>query len=142
MSVEWGYFNNFKWTEKYLPASGEGDTKATQIVTAVTKLIYKYYNDGDVFDNSYALEGWANNLSSFANWLDHYTDRAYDVLRRIESCVSEDDYEDLLKDLVDVLFNKEYLRQQNELPKVGSIYDCDGQFRFVIHSDYEDEAWY
>lgn len=41
--------------ELYLPDRGEGKTKATQIVTAVNKLIYKWFNDGDVYDNTYHM---------------------------------------------------------------------------------------
>ena len=70
MSVDWSYFDKFDGIiDKYLPTKGEGETKATQIVTAINKLIYKWYNDGDVFDNTYHLEGWANDLSDYANWL-------------------------------------------------------------------------
>ena len=60
MAVSWIYYDLIKFEElnkKYLPERGEGETKATQIVTALNKLIYKWYNDGDVFDNTYHLEG-------------------------------------------------------------------------------------
>ena len=62
---KWSYFNKFKeLNNKYLPDMGEGETKATQVVTAVTKLVYKWYNDGDVYDNTYMMKGWCNDLSS------------------------------------------------------------------------------
>ena len=65
MAVDWSYFDKFDpLQDKYLPNRGEGDTIATQIVTAVAKLIYKWYNDGDVFDNTWYLDGWLNDLSS------------------------------------------------------------------------------
>ena len=64
------YFNKFKQiNDSYLPDTGEGDTMATQICTAVNKLIYGWYNDGDVYDNTYMIDGWCNDLSSYANWL-------------------------------------------------------------------------
>ena len=66
--VNWSYYNKFKpINDKYLPSYGEGKNKAEQAVTVVNKLVYKWYNDGDVFDNSYYLEGWGNDLSSYAN---------------------------------------------------------------------------
>ena len=52
---------------------GEGEDKGTQIAIATSKLVYKWFNDGDVFDNTYYLEGWANDLSSYANWLYYNT---------------------------------------------------------------------
>lgn len=67
-SVSWSYFRRFdEIIDKYLPASGEGENMASQIVTAVNKLIYKWYNDGDVYDNTGYLEGWANDISDYAN---------------------------------------------------------------------------
>ena len=86
MAVDWGYYDKFDGlNDKYLPISGEGETKATQIVTAVSKLVYKWYNDGDVFDNTFHLEGWANDLSSYANWLYEHTD-ADNILANISNC--------------------------------------------------------
>ncbi len=130
MTVDWGYYDKFETvTEKYLPTQGEGETKATQIVTAVNKLVYKWYNDGDVFDNTYYLGGWANDLSDYANWLYENTETE-NILDKISSCMSDGEYEDLLKELADKLLNEEYLYIQNKFDKVGTIYDCNGKFKF------------
>lgn len=143
MAVDWGYYDKFDAVnDKYLPFSGEGETVATQIVTAVCKLVYKWYNDGDVFDNTHHLEGWANDLSSYANWLYENTKDAWKILNKIDSCYGESDYEDLLKELADKLLNEEYLAEQNKLEKVGTIYECDGKFKFEENDDEEEEEWY
>ena len=142
MSVQWDYYDKFEAiAEKYLSDRGEGETKATQIVTAVNKLVYKWYNDGDVFDNTYYMEGWANDLSSYANWLDKCTDlKASGILAKIKDCYNDSDYENLLKELADTMLNEEYLTKQNELEKVGTIYECDGKYKFVELN--EDEEYY
>ena len=142
MSVDWGYYDNrFDGVnDKYLPMRGEGETKATQIVTAVNKLVYKYYNDGDVFDNTHYLRGWANDLSSYANWLYYHTDTRA-ILDKVVYCMTDEDYEDLLKELADKLLNEEYLAEQNKFDKVETIYDCLGKFKFV-EDDEEDEEDY
>ena len=143
MSVQWDYYNKFESVmEKYLPEQGEGSTKATQIVTAVTKLIYKWYNDGDVFDNTFFLEGWANDLSDYANWLYQNTNaEVQNILDKIYSCTSEGEYEILLKELADQLLNEEYLYIQNKFEKVGTIYECNGKFKFV-EFDEDDDDYY
>ena len=139
MSVDWGYFDKFEeLTDKYLPVRGEGETKATQIVTAVCKLVYKWYNDGDVYDNTYHMAGWANDLSDYANWLYEHTN-ANDILDNISECLNDSDYEDLLKELADYLYNAEYLAEQNKIEKVGTIYKCEGKFEF--NEDYDDEDY-
>ena len=139
--VDWSYFDKFdKLQDEYLPVTGEGNTKATQIVTAVCKLVYKWYNDGDVFDNTYFLDGWANDLSSYANWLYKHTEWDY-ILDKISSCLSGAEYELLLKELADKLFDEEYLYIQNKLEKVESIYTCGGKFKFVDIPDDEDDYY-
>lgn len=135
--MDWSYFDKFDGIcDKYLPVSGEGDTIATQIVTAVCKLVYKWYNDGDVFDNTHYLEGWANDLSSYANWLRRYAKAGY-ILDEIEDVINSTEYEQLLADLADTLLDEDYLDKRNHESKVGSIYDCEGPFRFV--EDWGDE---
>jgi hypothetical protein len=136
--VSWDYYNKFEeLTERYMPARGEGETKASQIVTAVNKLIYKWYNDGDVFDNTRYLNGWCNDLSSYANWLDENT-KASRILHGIFGCHSDEEYEELLKDLADTLLDEKYLAE-NETKKVGTIYKCEGAFEFVEQNDNDDD---
>ena len=142
--VEWSYFERFEpQLDKYMPGIGEGITMASQIATAVNKLIYKWYNDGDVYDNTGALEGWCNDLSSYANWLAKYVsvpggDSVAYVLCRIFESSNANQYELILKDLADLLLNDDVLEHYAQLEKVGSIYDCDGQFRFIEYDDEED----
>ena len=140
MAVNWDYFDRFeKVTSNYLPNYGEGDTIASQAVTAVMKLVYKWYNDGDVFDNTKYLEGWANDLSSYANWLYNHTDRAK-MLENIFVISTGSEYEDLLKELADSILDESWLSTQNK-PKEGSIYQCNGKFKFVEYG-FDDEEEY
>lgn len=139
MAVNWDYFDRFeKVTSNYLPNYGEGDTIASQAVTAVTKLVYKWYNDGDVFDNTKYLEGWANDLSSYANWLAKYTP-AGSILSRVYECYTGDDYEDLLQDLADLILDADWLEEWKDVPKAESIYDCTGDFKFIEYSEDDEE---
>ena len=98
MAVKWSYYNNFdRVNELYLPSRGEGETKATQIVTAVNKLVYKYYNDGDVFDNTMFPELYGNDLTDYANWIYKHTKKdAQGILDGIYNCYIDSDYQDLL----------------------------------------------
>ena len=140
--VDWSYFDKFeKVNEEYLPDRGEGETKATQIVTAICKLVYKWYNDGDVFDNTNYLDGGCNDLSSYANWLAKYAPNAEAILNTIYDCWEDGGYEDLLKELADSLLEENYLAWQNEFEKIGSIYECDGKFKFIESYDDEEDDW-
>ena len=145
MSVQWDYYDKFETlVDKYMLSRGEGETKASQIVTAVNKLVYKWYNDGDVFDNTTYLKGWANDLSSYANWLyANTTKRVQMILDTVYDCCNDSDYEDLLQELTEELLKEEYLAEQNKLERVGTIYECNGKFKFVeFDEDEEDEEDY
>lgn len=130
-TVDWSYYDKYdELIHKYMPRIGEGDTVASQICTAVNKLIYKWYNDGDVFDNTYAMRGWCNDLSSYANWLWEHTTAA-PILEKIKDCNGDDDYEYLLKELADELLDAEWLYFMSHSAAQGSIYECSGLFKFV-----------
>lgn len=141
-SVDWSYFDKFNdITSKYMPDRGEGETLASQIVTAINKLIYKWYNDGDVYDNvNSGMGGWANDLSSYANWLDKYCKPASKILDSIYNCNNDSEYENILKALADKCLTEEYLSTM-EQPKQGSIYDCDGQYEFKEQYDDDEEEY-
>ena len=50
-----------------------------------------------------------------------------------------------MKELADKLLDEEYLEEQNKEEKVGTIYKCDGKFKFVeqYDDDYDDDDdWY
>ncbi|MCM1556923.1 MAG: hypothetical protein NC087_05255 [Anaeroplasma bactoclasticum] len=138
--VEWDYYDKFNdIIDTYLPTRGQGETLATQICTAVNKLVYKWYNDGDVFDNTHGLEGWWNDLSSYANWLYKYVPKSQDILDRIETINHESEYEFLLKDLADAFLKESVLKGFNEFESMGDIYECDGKFHFNDSYDEDDE---
>ena len=144
MARDWSYYDKFDGIiDKYLLERGEGSTKATQIVTAINKLVYKYYNDGDVFDNTKYLRGWANDLSDYANWLyENTTENVKTILNTVFDCYNDGEYEDLLQELTDELLKESYLEEQNKLEKVGTIYDCEGKFRYKEDNEDEDEEDY
>lgn len=145
MSKQWNEFDKFgSVIDKYMPVCGEGETEASQICTAVNKLIYKWFNDGDVFDNTGSLEGWANDLSSYANWLWVHVGSetgADNILERVYDCMNGSDYEDLLYDLAECLLDDEWLEAEAKTRATGSIYKCNGMFKFVEY-DEDEEEWY
>lgn len=152
MSVNWSYFDKFdEFEDMYLPRNGEGETEATQAVTAVCKIIYKWYNDGDVYDNTYHLEGWWNDISSYANWLYRYipaTTGIKEILERIYDVTNSSEYEsEILKPLADTIFDYELLNNLNQHLKEGSIYTCHGPFKYVeeeeekYEEEYDDEEY-
>lgn len=140
--MNWNYFDKFESVnKKYLPTYGEGYTMATQICTAVNKIIYKWYNDGDVYDNTYWLNGWCNDLSSYANWLYEHTPIT-DTLNKIATIHSNEEYENNILVPMANLLDESFLDKMNDFNKVGSIYECSGPFKFKNYEDDDDEYYY
>jgi len=141
---DWEYFNKFDAVvDEYLPQRGEGSTIANQIVTAVNKLVYKFFNDGDVYDNRHGLEGW-NDLSSYANWLYKYvpeTQYTLDIINE-KDYISEDGYVEILQLLADLTLTDKFLEPYAHQDKQGSIYKCDGPFKCVDDPNNEDDDDY
>ena len=133
--ASWSAFNEFDGIYgQYLPSRGEGDTMASQIVTAICKLVYKWFNDGDVYDNRYFMNGWCNDLSSYANWLYEYINLT--ELDEIETVKDDEEYSNLLFKIAKKCLNEDYLKQYEEEPRKGSIYKATGPFEF---SEYEED---
>ena len=128
--------------EKYLPPRGDGDNQATQAVTALCKLTYKWFNDGDVYDNHYYLQGWANDISGSANWLYNNIPITQSLLMEIKYIHSEKEYEDLLDELENVVLKEELLAELEKKSKVGSAYSEHGPFSFDDSIDEDDEDEY
>lgn len=133
--MNWDKF--YAVNEKWLPSYGEGDNMATQIATAVNKLIFKWLNDGDVFDNTYFLAGWANDLSSYANWLYHYAGAV--CLLEIRDIDSEEGYTQLLAKLAETYLVPSILTTYEGKPAIGSVYSCEGPFEYREKEEDEDE---
>lgn len=140
--VSWSYFNKFDiYNDILLPAQGDGLTMASQAVTACCKLVYKFYNDGDVYDNQYYLTGWANDISGSANWLYKYIPETKEILIKIENCSTDIEYEHILKELCDYVYQGDILNDLNQKPKIGDAYNEDGPFKFIDLDNCEDDEY-
>lgn len=146
-SLQPEYFDKFgSIVDKYLHGTGEGDSMASQVVTAINKLIYKFYNDGDIYDNSNpaGLMGGANDLSSYANWLAENIDGAKEILDRIFDLRygDNDEYQEILIDLANNYLDSDFLSTIDNHPLEGSIYNCSGNYSFDESRNYDDEEEY
>lgn len=142
--VDWSYYDRYGSYDKILlPARGDGLTMASQAVTACCKLVYKWYNDGDVYDNTHYLEGWANDISGSANWLYKYIPETKEILIKIKDCSGGIEYEHILKELCDYIYQDDILNSLNQKPKIGDAYNEDGPFHYQeeYEEEYEDDYY-
>ena len=128
--VDYGKNKYQYYLEKYATEYKKETCRAHQIAGAIDRLYYQWYQNGDVFDGSIPFGPGCNDVSSYANWLDKYTDEAGEILSTFTQCETYDDYYELLLKLCDVFLNEEYLSQYVNKRKVGNIYKCRGRFKY------------
>lgn len=125
---------------KFLPKEGEGDTIASQIAVAVSKLGYKFENDGDTVHYDGNAEG-GNDLSSYANWLYYNVPELEDELKGLGSYTVKA----YAKEIV-ALVNKanDIIANYADKPAVESVYEgrydrFDGPFYGFADDGWDDD---
>ena len=54
---EWPKSPKFeKLTKQYMPKQGEADTELGEILRSINRVVYRYYNDGDMWNKGYGKE--------------------------------------------------------------------------------------
>ena len=111
-------------TDKYLPSVGQGENKASQLVTAANNIIYGWYKNGDT------ISGDGNDLTSYANWIDKYIKEP-----EIRKILKDDfiDYDDtyylseIILPLIKFVFREDFLEKLASQEVEGDIYECSGR---------------
>ena len=124
----WGHLSetdNAKFEElcdKYVPAWGKANTLGGEILRAINRIVYRYYNDGDTIDWYYG--GNYNLLRACDTFLKAYCP-AYHSL----SNINELDYEKNLCDRLKKVFD--YLVANPNVFEIANSIDC------VANAPYE-----
>ena len=116
--------------DKYVPGSGKADTIGGEILRAINRIIYKFYNDGDTVARYYS----SNRNYSFGAeiFLSKYVP-SYVPMRAIDR---DEEFEEAacsnLKRIID------YLR---ETPALFELKNFDDFLEVSPYEDWEEEDW-
>ena len=88
--------------DELVPGVGPADTIAGEIIRAVNRLVYRAWNDGDMFWQDYGIET-VGPVYMYLHSLDLQNDSFYRVLDALDALEGKefDDYYYLLQDLID-----------------------------------------
>ena len=117
----WGHLSetdNAKFEElcdKYLPAWGKANTLGGEILRAINRIVYRYYNDGDTIDWYYG--GDYNLLRACDTFLNMYCPAYYSL-----SNINELEYEKNLCDRLKKVFD--YLIANPNVFEIPNSIDC------------------
>ena len=111
-------------TSKYLPEDGQGENKASQLVTAANNIIYGWFNNGDT------ISGDGNDLTSYANWIDKHIKEP--EIRKIlkDDYINYDDtyyLSEIILPLIRFVFREDFLEGLASQEIEGDIYECQGR---------------
>lgn len=127
----------------YLPAQGEGKNRATQAVTAMNKLIYKFINDGDMVKYDDHCNGNDEQLlNTYANWLFEYgasSTEIYVIMRKLNT-FDEEKYAKVLLELAELVFSAKNLMGLATQSKHKSIYNETGPFKQSSSGNQDSET--
>ena len=117
----WGHLSetdNAKFEElcdKYVPAWGKANTLGGEILRAINRIVYRYYNDGDTIDWYYG--GDYNLLRACDTFLNMYCPAYYSL-----SNINELEYEKNLCDRLKKVFD--YLIANPNMFEIPNSIDC------------------
>lgn len=119
-----------EWFEYLVPSSGKAPTVAGEIVRAVNKLAYRWYNDGDEFYQGYGRE----TCGAPAVYLMYKIDEVAPKLNKLINC-DEDSYSKGLDELKDIVHT--YLL--NNQDAFGTVNEEDSMDKEEFNIDVEFE---
>lgn len=105
--------------DELVPASGKAKTVAGEIIRAIMRLLYRNYNDGDLWYSGYGRETCGSEVIYLINVL---PDFAFDYFSRMaEMAMEDDEYTDNLEELTENIII--YLNQNPQLFTEENIED-------------------
>jgi hypothetical protein len=131
--------------DKLVPGNGDAETVEGEMLRAINRLIYRYYNDGDKYYEGYGTET-AGPAHSFLVNANHPLKSM--MYRLFKEFISDDEYERMLKDILDVILDHIESRQ-GEYTKntLGGMFKYEPEFEDMEeeedpYDDYDDDDYY
>lgn len=120
--------------ELLVPASGKADTVAGELVRALMRLLYRDYNDGDVFYEGYGIETCGDAVAFLCDKIPELEEMFENIAMKN---LRDDQYTDGLKEIADETLD--YIFHDPELVSTKNtedMFDYDGE-QFIEDRDWE-----
>lgn len=128
-----------------VPVFNTADTEVGEIVRAVSKIVYRYYNDGDQAFLNYGIETVDSPLAYLLDHLMYIDDLKKDLKKYYEHGYTKDLYEDVLNELMScVVATLEYTFEHNEENTKNTedsiTYDTEVMYKKLNVEPYDEYA--
>lgn len=119
--------------ELLVPDSGKADTLAGELIRAMMRILYRDYNDGDVFYEGYGIETCADAVAFICDKLPDLESKFEDIAMRN---LRDEAYTDALNEIADELLDYIY-----EDPDFVTTENKEDMFDFDGEKFIEDHEW-
>lgn len=119
------------WYDKYVPACGKCNTLAGEIIRAINRIVYRWYNDGDTVDRYYGST--YNHNKACDDFLSKHV-KGYVTLRNI----GDFDFEDAVCKRLRFVYD--YLKANPNVFETPNTEDCTDNAPYEVWED-EDDDW-
>ena len=129
--------------DKLVPGQGKAETLEGEMLRAINRIVYRYYNDGDKYNEGYGTET-AGPAHSFLVNAVHPLRAKMDSIMDGEK-LSDNEYESMLKEALGLILD--YIEgKEGEYTKntQGEIFDYESEYEDDddYYDDYEDDDDY
>ena len=117
-----------------VPDSGEADTKAGELIRAIMRILYRDYNDGDVFYEGYGIETCGDAVAFLCDQIPELEDKFEDIaMRTLQDNSYTKSIEAISREVLDYIYaNPELVVEKNDI----DMFSYDGE-DFIKDRDWE-----
>ena len=133
---------NQKLFDKLVPGSGASETVEGELMRAINRLVYRWYNDGDYFYKGYGAEtaGPAHSFLTNSNQIPFELQTTLESTFNKAMGANEDGYERLIKFALEkVIDHVEATPEDEYTPLKQEMFDFESEFE--DEEDYDDDYY-
>lgn len=116
-----------------VPSQGKADTVAGELIRAISKIMYRDRNDGDLFYEGYGIETCGDAVAFICDKMPELEDQFEDIARRH---IEDDNYTRELEDIADQILDEIYHNSKLAAANTEDMYDFDGE-NFIKDREWE-----
>lgn len=134
---------NQKLFDKLVPGSGAAETVEGELMRAINRLVYRWYNDGDYFYKGYGAEtaGPAHSFLTNSNQIPFELQTTLESTFNKAMGANEDGYENLIKFALEKVVDHVEATPEDEYTKLDKeMFDFESEFQ--DEEDYDDDYDY
>ena len=131
--------------DKLVPGQGDAETVEGEMLRAINRIIYRFYNDGDKYFEGYGTET-AGPAHSFLINANHPLKSA--MIKLFDEPSGDNSYERMLKEVLDMILDYIESRQGKYTKNIlGGMFNYEPEFEededdYDDYDDYDDEDDY